>query len=293
MGDLRRILGLSGLVAGAAVASASINIVATNTPFLDIQGTGTSVGAISDDSESVITGAALNGAGFAGNGLLAGGVSVRVGNNGAVIWGNSATDTFANATEVGYINSPAFGSMAASNLTDRGNGGSGPRQFLAPLWDDNFPGTGATTRWQVIAGNLYVQWTNQDHFNAQGNGTITYQMIVYGGVSIGSGQKLVEFVYQDTLYDAQRYQNDGGSATIGYKNWGINPNANDVEWGIGGGTDSLGDPAFGGTNMQPKVAGWAAGENQGLTHSVAIVPEPTSLALIALGGLATALRRRG
>lgn len=54
-------------------------------PFTDISATGTSIGSITDDSELIVTGAALTAAGFNGNGLLAGGVSIRVGTNGAVI----------------------------------------------------------------------------------------------------------------------------------------------------------------------------------------------------------------
>jgi hypothetical protein len=295
---MKRFLGFAGALIATSVASASISIVATNTAFTDISVTGTSVGAASDDSELVVTGAALNGAGWAGNELLAGGVSIRVGNNGAVIWGNAVADTFTNATDVGWGNpnpnnpgAASIATMTASNTSIEGNGNN-LRQMVAPLWDDNFPGTGASTRWQVIGGNLIVQWTNEDHFNAQGTGTITYEMVVYGGVTIASGSPLVEFIYNDTLYGASQYQNDGGSASIGYKNWGINVNANDVEYGISGGSgETTTDPAFGDATMQPKVSGWVASGNPAFTHSVAIIPEPTSLALLALGGLALIRRR--
>jgi len=286
------------LVAAAAMplaALAQISIVPSTTPFVDISASGT-VLATSDDAEIVITGAALSSAGFTGNGLLAGGVSVRVGNNGAVIWGNSATDAFTSATQVGYINSTTFGTMAAADLSTTGNGGSGPRQFIAPLWDDNTPGTGGGLRWQVIATDLYVQWNNQDHFNAAGSGTVTYQMVVRSGVSLASGNALVEFVYLDTLYNAAGtpnvYQNDGGSATIGYKNWTGLAGANDVQWGLGGGTDTIGDPAFGGTNMQPKVAGSAASGGSTGPNALKIIPTPGALALVGMGGLLAARRRR-
>lgn len=295
---MKKFLGVASALLATSVASAAITIVPTNTAFTDISVTGTSVGSISDDSELIVTGAALNGAGWAGNGLLAGGVSIRVGNNGCVIWGNAVADTFTNATEIGWANpnptNPGANNIAtmnADNTSIEGNG-NGLRQMVAPLWDDNFPGTGAGTRWQVINNNLYIQWTNEDHFNAQGTGTITYQMVVYGGVTIASGSPLVEFIYNDTLYGTNQYQNDGGSATIGYKNWGLNANANDVEYGLSGGDgETTTDPAFGGTNMQPKVGGWAASANPALTHSVAIIPEPASIALLALGALSLIRRR--
>lgn len=284
--NVRNLAMLAGLVALPLAAQAQLSIVASAVPFVDISASGTSIGTISDDSETTVTGAALLGAGFNGNWLLAGNTSIRIGNNGCVIWGNSAADTFTNADQVGYINSTTFGTMAASNLSTTGNGGSGPRQLLAALWDDNAPGTGGSIKWQVVAGDLIIQWTNEDHFNATG-ATVTYQMIVRG--TVADGGSAVDYVYQDTFYGANQYPNDGGSATIGYKGWG---NQNDVQYGLGGGTDSISDPAFGGTNMQPKVSGYAESGNPALTHSVSIVPAPSSLALIGIGGLLAARRRR-
>jgi hypothetical protein len=269
----------------AASANAAITIQASAVPFIDISVSGTSVGAISDDSEFNVTAT-----GFAGNGLLAGNL-LRVGNNGGVIW-NPGT-----ATDVGYINASQFGgsplaTMAAANTTDKGNG-NGTAQFLAVLWDDNTPlNATSSCKWQVIGGDLIVQWSNEDHFAASGTGTVTYEMIVHGGVSIASGASLVDFVYQDTLYSANQYQNDGGSATIGYKNWGVNAGANDVEYGTGGGTNINGEAAFNDPSMQPKIGGWASSANGNLTHSVSIVPAPSSLALLGLGGLLAGRRRR-
>lgn len=295
-------LGISslGVIAGlfacmADQAKAAITIVPSNVPFVDISGTGTSIGTIADDSEFTIPGATLA---FAGNGLLAGGVSIRVGNNGGIYWGNSATDTFTGATELGYFNSnptnataSSIGAMTASNTSSQGNGG-GLRQYLAVLWDDMTPGGASSTRWQKIGNDLIIQWTNEDHFNAAGSGVITYQAIIRGGVPIGGGS-LVDFVYQDTLYSPNQYQDDGGSAAIGYKNWGVNANANDVEFGTGGGDGAvLSDPAFGHPSMKPKVSGWAASNNPNLPHSVSIVPEPASLGFLVLGGLALVRRRR-
>lgn len=256
----------------AASASAQIGIYPSTTAFTDISVTGTSPGSASDDSEHNVTAAVLAAAGFAGNELLAV-APIRIGNNGGVVWN---TTTF----DVGYINSTTFLTMAPVGLnTVTGNGG-GTNQFLAVLWDDNFPTQAANTLdWQVIGGNLIIQWTNEDHFNAQGTGTIQYQMVVYGGVTIASRLPLVEFIYNDTVYTSPAYQDDGGSATIGYKNWGVNALANDVQYGLGGGTDTLADPTFAaGTNMQPKVGGWVSAANASLPKSVAIrgdTPPPT------------------
>lgn len=296
---MRSLAALAGLAALPLAAQAQIAIVPSNVAFVDISATGNVLAGLSDDAEITIPGADLFAAGFTGNQLLLGGVSIRVGNNGAVLWGNSPTDSFASASEVGWANAnpnnPGLTSlvdMGPSNTSVNGNGNA-LRQFIAPLWDDNFPGAGGNIRWQVIAGDLIVQWTNEDHFNAQGTGTITYQMIVRGGVTFGSGGSFVDFVYQDTSYGANQYQNDGGSATIGFKNWGINPLANDVEYGISGGSgNSTTDPAFGDPTMQPKVAGWVESGNPNLPHSLSIIPAPGAVALLGLGGLLAARRRR-
>jgi hypothetical protein len=275
---LRRITLRTATLASFAVlatnASAQITIGPSTTAFTDILASGTPILAAGDDTEHFISAAQLSAAGFAGNGLL-GAVDIRIGNNGAVLWNDGAAD------EVGYINSTIFPTMTADNTVNGGNGGlTAGAKMLCPLWDDNFPSALSSSndilRWQVIGGNLIIQWSNEDHYNAQGSGTIQYEAIVYGGVSIGSGLTLVDFVYNDTLYSPSQYQNDGGSATIGYKNWGTNPLANDVEFGTGGGTNTLADPAFGSPSMKPKVGGYAANNDPLLPHAVRISGLPTS-----------------
>jgi hypothetical protein len=267
-GTSRLLKTLGALAAGGLVsttASAQIMIAPTTTAFTDISVTGTNIGAASDDSELNITMAQLTAAGFAGNQLLPL-ATIRVGNNGAILW-NAATG------DVGYINSTMFPTMVGANLATTGNGGAQAGvSFLCPLWDDNTPaaGQGANAQdWQVIGGNLIIQWSNQAHFNAT-TGSIQYEAIIYGGATIASGAPLVDFVYNDTLYAANQYQNDGGSATIGYKNWGTVAAANDVQYGLGGGTDTLADPVFGGTNMQPKVGGYTANNDPTLPHALRI-----------------------
>ena len=44
----------------------------------------------------------------------------------------------------------------------------------------------------VVAGNLIIQWTNEDHFNAMGTGVVTYQLIAYGGATIGFAHALAK-----------------------------------------------------------------------------------------------------
>lgn len=294
---MKKVLGILAVAGMATVANAAITIQASNVAFVDISTTGTSIGTISDDSETTV-----NGIGWAGNELFAGGMSVRIGNNGAIIWGTSAADTFTGATEIGFynagpnnVNQTSIATAPALNTTTSGNGG-GVRQFIAPLWDDYLPVSGGTTssvRWQLVGNDLIVQWNREDAFAASGSGDVTFQAIFRGGVTFASGMSLVDFVYQDTVFQPSQYQNDGGSATIGYKNWGLNANANDVEYGIGGGgTSSTSDPAFNGLGMQPKVSGWVTGENPNLTHSVSIVPAPGAVALLGLGGLVAGRRRR-
>jgi hypothetical protein len=224
------------------------------------------VGISSDDAEFNITSAQLTGAGFAGNQLLPL-HDIRMGNNGAVCWNN-------NASEVGYANRTDFPTMAAANGGDTGNGGLTPgTSFLCPLWDDNIPvgtQTGNCLYWQVIGGNLILEWTNQEHYGFTGAGAIQYEAIVYGGATISSGAPLVDFVYNDTFYATNQYSNDGGSATIGYKNWNTIATANDVEFGMGGGNNTVADPPFGDPSMRPKVGGYMSSSDPTLPHAVRI-----------------------
>jgi len=267
-------------LAACSPSLASITISSGTHAFVDISASGISVGAIADDSEFTVTGAALTGAGFTGNELLPGGRSIRVGNNGAMFWGNSATDAFANATEVGYANCNALNpgaldiaTMIADNGAGEGNGGLAPRQMICPFWDDNYPvvSQNPSCKWQVIAGDLIVQWTNEGHFTNTTTGVITYEVIVHSGATLASGAPLVEFVYKDTFFGAGRYQNDGGSAAIGYKNWGVIAGANDVEFGTSGGSgQGTADPAYGDASMHPKVAGYVESENAQLPHALVI-----------------------
>ena len=116
------IVGILAVTGLAAIANAQIAIVPSAVPFIDIGTTGTSIGTISDDSETTVTGH-----GWIGNDLLAGGMAFRVGNNGGILWGTSAADTFTGGTDVGYYNAgpnhtgaTSIASMTASNTSDSG-----------------------------------------------------------------------------------------------------------------------------------------------------------------------------
>lgn len=249
------------LVAGlAATANAQLSIVAGTTPFIDISATGTAFAGISDDSEHTLTAAALSGAGFTGNALFAA-TDIIVGNNGGILWGGAAA-----ANAVGYDNTNLL--TAANSNTGQFGNGNGVRQFLAPLNDDVFPGTGASVRWQVIGGTLVIQWTNQDHFSATGTGTITFQV----QVPSGAAPYLASFVYSDLEFAAGSALNNGGSASIGYRANGFVPSdptlTNSVQW------------SFNTANAVSTNA------------SVNIVPTPGAAALLGLGGLIAGRRRR-
>jgi hypothetical protein len=248
------------LVAGA---NAQIAMSGVNTAWVEISGTGTNIGAVSDDSETIVN------PGFGGNALLAGGTSITIGNNGAIIWNPNAT-----TTQIGYSNGDLT-TMAASDSTNLGNAGLGPRQFLAVQWDDLFPSSTSTTGifYQMQGSNLIVEWQNEDNFNATGSGVISFEAIIYGS----GGPAYMDYVYNDTLYAAgQTAYNDGAAATIGYKDWGVSGRG-DAQWSLN----------------TASVAGWVENGGGNGPHGVrfAPVPEPASMAVLGIGALVL-LRRR-
>lgn len=264
------ILAVAGL---AGIASAQITISPINTPFTDIRATGTllTTGGTSvnlgDDGEATITAAQLSAAGFTGNPLFPV-ADVRVGNNGAVIWNNSTQD-------VGWTNADIL-TMPAATGSVNGNG-NGTNQLIAPFWDDMFGNTtnGARNLWQVSGGNLIITWLDQDHFGAQGTGRVTMQLVVYSN----AGGALADFVYNDTLLlggATPAIQNDGGSASIGYKNWGGPAWANDLQWSFN----------------TKSVAGYIESEIPTNPNALRIIPAPGALALLGLGGLVAGRRNR-
>lgn len=267
---------LLALLAVAGGANAQLSVSAESTAFTDISTSGTSIGAISDDSETIIGAASI--AGYGGNALLAAGRDIMIGNNGCILWGASAGDAFTNANQIGYTNASLVG-LVAANLTNTGNGGLGPRQFLAVNWDDHLPAAAGGTGifYQVIGGNLIVQWNNEDLFAASGTGVGTWEAIIYAG--LGPNGQYMDYVFNDTDYGAGAAANDGASSTFGFKDW-VGGGLNDAQWAFN--TSS--------------VTGWVASGGGTGPHAIKFTPVPEPGTFIALGlgalGLAAARRRK-
>ncbi len=209
---------LSGGVLWSSAACGQLSIVASTAGFTDIRTTGTPIVPISDDSETVLSFDVLGPAGWGGNRVFAGGVGVLVGNNGGIIWNPVAGQ----ADQVGFTNTALPGTP--SNSTSGGNG-NGQRQFVAVMWDDMLPSSTAPATeldWQVIDGDLLVQWSLEDNFDATGPGRITFQARFYSQEHVSKTGVAASLLYLDTLYaPGQGGFNDGASATIGYNGNGI------------------------------------------------------------------------
>jgi hypothetical protein len=160
--------------------------------FIDISGTGTSIGALLDDSETNITIPA-----FTYNGIAY--TSARVSPNGIIVFG-------ANSGEIEFVNGPLPGSVISA-----GNA------FLAPYWDDlnvtSTPGP-ASIKTQTVGDNFIIQYTLHNHYTYEA-GTITFQ------VQLNLVTKAIHFVYQDVIFGNSAYDN-GVSASIGIQMNSIN-----------------------------------------------------------------------
>jgi hypothetical protein len=158
--------------------------------FIDISASGTLVtGTIADDSEHNVTIPS-----FTYNGTAY--TQMRVGNNGKVVL--SVT-----SGEVGYANSALPYALSGLGATTAGNLG------IMPWWDDLTPGTGNSIRTQTVGNLFIVQWTNEDHFDAPGTGTITFQL----QLDLVTG--VIYFAYSDVDFTGSAAQDKGGSATVG------------------------------------------------------------------------------
>jgi PEP-CTERM motif len=255
---MKKYLALGSALALAAAASADVLSIVNTIPgayssIAGLPGTTAILGA-SDDSEHNVSSTVGNIAMPAGN--------WRIGNNGVVV-SNSI------AGEIGFTNSAI---TAGSLLTQVGSAGNAPAvSALLPLWDDHFPSTaqGANNSIHIRTdpGVTTIEWLNEDHFSAPGTGTITFQLKVYAG-GAGPGGALAQYIYPDGFYSAGAAQNFAGSATIGYLTG--TAGHNNVQWSS--------------DVMQP------ANPDNSMT-TLSLVPEPASMALLALGALA-AFRRR-
>ena len=185
---------LAGL-ALASVASAQISIV-NNIPgsFVDITGTGTSLGLNGDDSSAALAVPA----GF-GNAVLAAGAGV-VSTNGR------------------YNLAP--GSTAFSNtalVTGAGN------QGYYPYWDDLRTDTAGSNVYSQIVGDAFIVQWNATFFNS--GAPIRMQIQIFNAAGqLAHGGALAQYLYAPSTAGALGY--DGASATVG----AIDDQGNIAEW---------------------------------------------------------------
>ncbi len=171
--------------------------------FIDISTTGTAVtGTLADDSEHNLTIPAFT---YAGVNYT----TARVGNNGIFAFGATAGELhYGNrALPIGFGNEGgATTPTPPIGLTPNVAGAS--IAAICAYWDDMTPGSGGSIRTQTIGNTYIVQWTNEDHFDAAGTGTITFQI----QLDLTTGQ--IHLVYPDVIFGAVG-QDAGASATIG------------------------------------------------------------------------------
>lgn len=130
-------------------------------------------------------------------------------------------------------------------------------QVLDLFWDDIDSDTG-DVYWQEIGGTLIVQWDDRPFFSNTPD-HITAQLQVHT-----SGSVVAQFLYQDV--EGAR-PGGGVSATIGYQDGGVG--WGDLQWSFDTG----------------------GAVSNGTVLSLVKVPEPASLILLGLGGLALIRRR--
>jgi parallel beta-helix repeat protein len=152
--------------------------------FIDISGTGTSVGVLGDDTEHNIT---IPNFSFNGVTYTAG----RVGTNGALVLGATTGD------------------VSLTNATLPSAAHSAGNVFLAPWWDDLDIQTAPSIVTQTVGSKFILQFTNMDHNDlATGTNGVTFQI----QMDLTTG--VIHFVYTDVLFGNATYD-AGASATVG------------------------------------------------------------------------------
>lgn len=243
---MKKALALVAL-AGASSAFGAVTIVpgtGTYSSIVGMPGT-TAIAGVSDDSEHNITSTVGNLSFAAGQ--------MTIGNNGVVLFGTPGL------LGIGFTNNPIpAGNGAPSGISTPYSSG------LAVLWDDHFPTAGQggnTIHWREDPGVLTIEWLNEDHFSAQGTGTVTFQLQVFS-----SGPVLARMFYPDMLYVDGAAVNNGSSATVGFLG-GSTPDAN-FQY-----THNTVNALPSGTVLD-------------------VIPAPGTAALLGLGGLLVGRRRR-
>jgi hypothetical protein len=182
--------------------------------YVDISGTGTSLGLVDEGTAEIPAGFDLTATLFAGDGSG----RVWVSNNGAIGFlgdGGSAGAFWLNTTL------PNFGLFG---------GAHGTPQSLPAYWDDLDDDTG-DVYYETIgtAGSrvLIIQWQDRPHFAGDavidGN-EATFQIQVFEDATSGTGY--AQFLYLDVDFQDPALD-EGASATVGYQADG---HQNDVQW---------------------------------------------------------------
>lgn len=188
----------------APAAFAQPLAIVSNRPgtFVDISNTGTPLN-LNNDAEAIINWGV-------GNALFPPG-TVVVANNGGL----------------GFPSIGGQNDLAPLNAPIPSSGAFNGRQAALAYWDDlagedillageQRGGKNGNVYWQVIAGNLYVQWHNRNVSTpaAGGDSLVRFQIQVFGGVVPGPTAIYAQYIYDDV---EREIPNGGAGATIGYQ----------------------------------------------------------------------------
>jgi hypothetical protein len=185
--------------------------------------------------------------------------------------------------------------------------GSSAAQMIAPFWDDMITGavsnlnngvwaqTGDASAFGginlnggsgpvAVTGNVtIIQWQGMDLFQLANPQNATFQLVVFAAPVVVNGVTVYAIAnYSNTVFNTTSggpgfVRNDGESASVGY-NPGASALGTAVEWGAG--NNDLG------TTFTHRGNYVTSGS------SLAFVPAPGAAALLGIGGLVAARRRR-